>query len=97
MDHEKDQSVREEIIDLARRVSAEHIAPDAQARDQQRAFPWEAIGVLGEVGLMGVGIDERYGGAGGNRLLFASVVTEIAGACASTALVCVSNTVAALI
>jgi butyryl-CoA dehydrogenase len=86
-------SARDDVIRLANRICRERIAPHATETDRYREFPWDAVRVLGEVGLLGVSMSEAHGGIGGGRLLFASVVKEIAAACASTALVYVSNEV----
>ena len=85
----------EEIKDTARRISAERLKPRAAEADRDRAFPRENMEALGEAGFQGLIIAEGEGGLGLGRNVFASVVAEIAKACASTALVHVSSAVVA--
>lgn len=85
---------RHELEDLARRIAEARIIPHAVERDLKRVFPWDVFRVLGETGLLGVGVCEEYGGVGGGRVDFASVAKEISRACASTALVYVSHLIA---
>jgi alkylation response protein AidB-like acyl-CoA dehydrogenase len=81
----------EEIRKLAERIATDKLAPRASEIDQNRIFPWENIRILGEAGFLGLIISEDESGLGLGRVSFASVVREIAKACASTALVYVSH------
>ena len=85
----------EEIRKLAERVAADKLAPCASEIDQNRAFPWENICALRQAGFHRLIISENEDGMGYGRLAFASVVKEMAKACASTALVYVSHSVVA--
>jgi len=85
----------EDARDLARRIAGEKLAPRAAAIDRDRTFPRDAMTVLEEAGFHGLIVSETEGGLGLGRSAFAAVVTEIAKACASTALVAVSHSVAA--
>ena len=85
----------EEIRELAEKLASEKLAPRASGIDQNRTFPWENIRALGEAGFMGLIISENHGGLGFGRVHFASVVKEIAKACASTALIYVSHSIVA--
>ncbi len=85
----------EEIRELTEQIATERLMPRASEIDQKRTFPWENIRILGEAGLLGLGISEDDGGIGFGRTCFASVVKEIAKACASTALVYVSHSIVA--
>lgn len=93
----KAHSVEEslEIQILAERIARERIAPHATERDVSGQFPEECLRTLGEAGLMGAVISEAQGGAGIGREVFASIVQELAGACASTALAYVSHSIVA--
>lgn len=84
-----------EIKELAERIARERIAPGATERDLKGEFPRECLQILGEAGLMGAIISRTLGGAGIGRLAFASIVQELAGACASTALVYVTHSIVA--
>jgi alkylation response protein AidB-like acyl-CoA dehydrogenase len=85
----------EEIRDTARRIAAERMKPRAMETDRDRFFPRENMGELGDAGFQRLIIAGDEGGLGLGRNVFASVVAEIAKACASTALVHVSSAVAA--
>jgi len=77
----------EEIRKLAEKVATEKLAPRASEIDQNRKFPWENICELRKAGFFGVGTQEF------DRVRFATVVKEVAKACASTALVYVSHSI----
>ncbi|MBL7178603.1 MAG: acyl-CoA dehydrogenase family protein [Desulfobacterales bacterium] len=96
MEHKTDRfGDDKEVRRLAEQIANERIAPDASERDLNHTFPWDAIRILAEAGILGVAVSEDYGGFGGGRVSFASVVQEISKACASTALVLVSHAIAA--
>lgn len=84
-----------EIVRLTKKISKEQITPQASESDQKRTFPWEAIRAIGEVELSALVLSENEGGLGEGRVLFASVVQELAKACASTALIFTSHVVLA--
>lgn len=94
---EKSYSVDEahEIRNLAEQIARESIAPHAIQRDISGQFPSECLRTLGEAGLMGAVISEAQGGTGIGRQVFASIVQELARACASTALIYVSHSIVA--
>ena len=85
----------EEIEKLAKKIASDKLAPRASEIDQNRSFPWESVHTLGEAGFLRLGVSEDQGGLGFGRVCFASVVKEIAKACASTALVYVSHSIVA--
>jgi alkylation response protein AidB-like acyl-CoA dehydrogenase len=66
-----------EIRDLARRFADEVIAPRAAQWDREHTFPKDVFAQLGELGLMGVCVPERYAGAGADYLSYALVLEEI--------------------
>jgi alkylation response protein AidB-like acyl-CoA dehydrogenase len=82
-------------IDLSLPLPLEAIAADAQAVDAEGRFPRVAIGELARAGLLGVGLPQSLGGAGGGPLEFVEVVEQVAGACASTGMVYVMHVVGA--
>ena len=73
------------IQDTARDLAAREIAPRAAEIDRSHAFPRDIFTRLGEVGLLGVMVPEKWGGAGMGALAYAVALEEIARACASTA------------
>lgn len=85
----------EEIRKLAEQIAAEKLAPRASEIDQTRSFPWENICTLRQAGFHKLITAEDQEGMGYGRVCFASVVKEIAKACASTALVYASHSIVA--
>jgi len=53
------------------------IAPVAQEIEDEGRFPSEIFQRLGELDVMGVPIDERWGGLGGDQLMYAVVCEEL--------------------
>jgi alkylation response protein AidB-like acyl-CoA dehydrogenase len=74
--HELSDEQRE-IRDLARRFADEQVAPHAARWDREHGLAREALGALGELGLMGVCVPPEHGGAGADFLSFVLVVEEL--------------------
>jgi alkylation response protein AidB-like acyl-CoA dehydrogenase len=72
-----------DIRALARRFADERIAPNAARWDREHRFPRELYAELGELGLMGICVPERYGGAGADYLSYCLVLEELSRADAS--------------
>jgi alkylation response protein AidB-like acyl-CoA dehydrogenase len=70
------------------------IAARAAAVDREARFPRESIDELERAGALGVAVPERFGGAGAGPVEIAEAVEQVAGACASTAMVLVMHVVA---
>jgi alkylation response protein AidB-like acyl-CoA dehydrogenase len=66
--------LRETVRDFAR----SEVAPVAEELDRTKAFPYEIVAKLGELGLMGIPFPEEYGGGGGDTLTYALCVEELA-------------------
>jgi alkylation response protein AidB-like acyl-CoA dehydrogenase len=66
-----------EIRELTRRFADEKIAPNAAEWDREHHFPRELFAELGELGLMGVCVPERHGGAGADFLAYVLVLEEL--------------------
>jgi butyryl-CoA dehydrogenase len=75
------------IIDQVRDFARSEIAPKAKELDESGRFPSEIIKKLGELGLMGMMVPEKWGGGGADAVTYAMSIEEIASACASTAVV----------
>src|SRR5262249_11530660 len=52
--------------------------------DRQERFPRELIAALGELGVLGCFVPERYGGAGFDYVAYALAMEEVSAACAAT-------------
>ena len=68
---------QQEIRSLARRFADEVIAPRAAGWDREHRFPKDVFEQLGELGLMGVCVPERWAGAGADYLSYALVLEEL--------------------
>jgi butyryl-CoA dehydrogenase len=73
------------IRDTARDLATREILPKAAEIDRAHRFPREIFSRLGEVGLLGVMVPDRWGGAGMDALGYVLALEEVARACASTA------------
>ena len=76
MSHDLTDEQRE-IRELARRFAADVVAPAAPQWDRDHTFPREVFTQLGELGLMGVCVPERYAGAGADYLSYVLVLEEL--------------------
>ncbi|MDO8434295.1 MAG: acyl-CoA dehydrogenase family protein [Candidatus Binatus sp.] len=85
------ENEREDIVQRARTVAVEKLAPRADTHDREGSFPTENFADLHRAGLLGLPIPVRYGGLGGgiggDHRSFYPVVHEIARGCGSTALI----------
>jgi butyryl-CoA dehydrogenase len=75
------------IRDTARGLAANEIAKVAAQIDREHRFPREIIAKLGELGMLGVAVPERWGGAGMDNVSYALAVEEISRGCASTGVI----------
>lgn len=60
------------------------VRPIAAEIDEEERFPEELIPKMGEVGILGIPVEEDYGGTGMGYLEYIMAVEEISKACAST-------------
>jgi isovaleryl-CoA dehydrogenase len=75
-----------EIRAAVRRVAQERVAPLAQRIDQTNEFPRSLWPVLGEQGLLGITVPERWGGAGLGYLAHVLAMEELSRASGSVGL-----------
>jgi len=93
----EDQSM---IQEMARRFAQSELAPVAERMDQEgdRQQFLSHLKQLAELGFMGMNINEQYGGTEVGTVAFSLAITEVAKACASTAVtMSVTNMVAEVI
>jgi short/branched chain acyl-CoA dehydrogenase len=77
---------------LARDFADAEIRPAAEELDRTKSFPYEIVGKLGELGLMGVPYPEEVGGGGADNLSYALVIEELARVDSSVAITVAANT-----
>jgi len=73
------------IVARAHAIAEGTIAPLAATLDREHRFPVESFAALAAEGLLGVTVPQRWGGLGSEPLALALSLSEIAHACASTA------------
>jgi short-chain 2-methylacyl-CoA dehydrogenase len=66
------------LRDTVRDFARQEVAPVAEELDRTKAFPYEIVAKLGELGLMGIPFPEEYGGGGADTLAYALAVEELA-------------------
>lgn len=73
--------------DTARRFAREKLDAAGVETDRTHRFPVEIIAGLGRLGMLGIFLPEKYGGAGLDHVAYALVIEELAVECASTAVI----------
>jgi butyryl-CoA dehydrogenase len=75
------------IQKTAREFSRKVLAASAAERDRTKEFPSENLKKMGELGLMGMLVPDEYGGEDLDTVSYSLALTEVAYACASTAVI----------
>ena len=75
------------IQSMVRDLARNEFAPMAMERDKTKEFPADNLKKLGELGLMGMMVPPEYGGSGADSVSYVVALSEVAYACASTAVV----------
>ena len=70
-----------------RQFAREVLAASAAERDRTKEYPAENLAKMGELGLMGMLVPAEYDGEGLDTVSYAVALTEVAYACASTAVI----------
>jgi short/branched chain acyl-CoA dehydrogenase len=65
------------VRSTVRAFAQERVAPIAEELDRESRFPYDLVGELAELGLMGMTIPEEYGGAGADTVSYAIAVEEL--------------------
>jgi short/branched chain acyl-CoA dehydrogenase len=83
---------QELIRDTVRTFARERVEPLAAELDLSGRFPYELVTELGELGLMGLPVPERYGGAGGDTVSYAIAIEELTRIDSSVAITVAAHT-----
>jgi alkylation response protein AidB-like acyl-CoA dehydrogenase len=75
-----------------REFAQAEVAPVAEELDRTKAFPYDIVRQLGELGLMGIPFPEEVGGAGGTSLQYAIAVEELTRVDSSVAITLCAHT-----
>jgi short-chain 2-methylacyl-CoA dehydrogenase len=68
---------QELVRSTVREFAQQRVAPVAEELDREGRFPYDLVGELAELGLMGMTIPEDYGGAGADTVSYAIAVEEL--------------------
>jgi len=71
----------------ARNFATREVEPRAKQLDQTGEWPGELVARMGELGLLGIAIEEQYGGAGLDHVGYALAMEEVSRACASVGVI----------
>jgi short/branched chain acyl-CoA dehydrogenase len=80
------------LRDTVRDFARQEVAPVAEELDRTKAFPYELVAKMGELGLMGIPFPERYGGGGADTLSYALAVEELTRVDSSVAITMAAHT-----
>ena len=75
------------IQNMVREFSRKVVAATASERDKTKEFPAENFRQMGDLGLMGMMIPQKYGGESADAISYVLALSEIAYSCASTSVV----------
>jgi len=75
------------IQKTAREFARKELLPKAAERDRNEEYPADSLKMMGELGFLGMLVPEKYGGMEVDTVSYALALTEIAYACASTAVI----------
>jgi len=67
-----------------REFAEKEIKPLASKIDKEEYFPWEMYKKMGKLGLMGMTVPKKYGGAGIDKISYMIALEEISRVCGST-------------
>jgi short-chain 2-methylacyl-CoA dehydrogenase len=70
-------SEHELVRSTVRDFAQQRVAPIAEELDRESRFPYDLVGELAELGLMGMTISEEYGGAGADTVSYAIAIEEL--------------------
>lgn len=82
----------EMLRDMVRDFAKNEVEPVANELDATGHFPKELVKHMGELGLMGIPVPEKYGGAGMDTVAYAAAVMELARVDASVAITMAAHT-----
>ena len=85
---DEQQLLRRTVRDFA----DSRVAPVAEELDREGRFPYELVGEMAALGLMGIPISEEYGGAGADTVSYAIAIEELTRVDSSVAITVAAHT-----
>ena len=80
------------LRDTVRDFANQEVKPVAEELDRTKAFPYELVAKMGELGLMGIPFPEQYGGGGADTLAYALAIEELTRIDSSVAITMAAHT-----
>ena len=80
------------IKQMVKSFALNEVKPIAAEVDETERFPMENVKKMGEIGMMGIPFDKKYGGAGGDVLSYILTVEELSKVCATTGVIVSAHT-----
>lgn len=84
------------LRNLVEEFAQKEIAPQAARYDQTEEFPWENFKKMAGLGLTGLPVPEKYGGAAADTVSYSLAIEEISRACAATGAILAIHTSAGI-
>jgi alkylation response protein AidB-like acyl-CoA dehydrogenase len=84
-----------EIRELAQQIAEKYLRPHRAQLDEEEAFPIEIIKALAQSDMMGIYIEEQYGGLGGGCMELCIATEELSKVCAGVAISYAANALGA--
>jgi alkylation response protein AidB-like acyl-CoA dehydrogenase len=78
--------ITDQIAQMTRDFARQYIKPHVMEWDEKQEFPLQLFKEMGKLGLMGVLVPEKYGGAGLSYFEYVTVIQEVAKVCGSIGL-----------
>ena len=80
------------VKQMVKEFALNEVKPIAAEVDETERFPMENVKKMGELGMMGIPFDKKYGGAGGDVLSYILTVEELSKVCATTGVIVSAHT-----
>lgn len=80
------------FLQMIKVFAEKEVKPLAVEIDEQERFPVETIEKMGKLGIMGIPIPTKYGGAGGTNQMYSMAVEELSRVCGTTGVVVSAHT-----
>ena len=77
---------------MIREFAEKEVKPLAAEIDEQERFPQETVDKMAPLGIFGIPVPKKYGGAGGDNLMYSIAVEELSRCCATTGVVVSAHT-----
>ena len=83
--------IQQDIRDLAREIAIEKVKPERARLDEEEVYPYEIMKILAQSNMMGIYIEEKYGGLGGGCMELSIATEELSKICGGVAVCFAAN------